>query len=391
MELSTSVSLWAYGSVWLFFSFLVFFKCSNSDMVLTPALPVYFVLLVLLEWFCHLYLPVLLGIVLLSSACWYVLGVASPRRMLPVAGKAVFVTGCDSGFGNATAQILDSMGFRVIASVLDPDSLGAKDLQKKCSERLRIIQMDLTKSEDIQKAQQIISSETADTGLWALINNAGYCAHFGDAELTLQSTYRACMEVNFFGTVELTKALLPLIRYAKGRVVTVSSPAGEISFPFLAAYGASKAALSRVMDIFRHELFPWGVKVCVIQPGSYKTGAHYNRSYWEHQHQHLLASLPTELLQEYGEEYITETQNLFLDYGKTACSDFRPVTDSITDAVLSENPKVKYYAGKQTWLLYLICVYLPDCINNQFVKSLFLKNRCIPRALRKQMANYQQD
>ncbi|KAM8945949.1 11-beta-hydroxysteroid dehydrogenase type 2 [Pelodytes ibericus] len=386
MELFTTASLWAYASVWLCFSLLAFFKCSNSDMILTPALLLHCVLLVLLEWFCHMYLPVALGVLLLSSACWYILGIASPRKMLPVAGKAVFVTGCDSGFGKSTAQLLDSMGFKVIASVLDLDSPGAIELRKQSSEKLTIIKMDLTKQEDIEKAQQIIRVETADTGLWALVNNAGLCANFGDAELTLQTTYRSCMEVNFFGTVEITKALLPLIRYAKGRIVTVSSPAGDISFPFLAAYGASKAALSRVMDLFRYELHPWGVKVSIIQPGSYRTGALFNRSYWHHQHQYLMANLPTELLQDYGEEYITEMVNKFLAYGKNASPDISPVVNSITDAILSERPKVKYYVGNRLlYLLYFICLYLPEFLISHFVKGLFLKNQPLPQALKKHM------
>ncbi|KAM4723024.1 11-beta-hydroxysteroid dehydrogenase type 2 [Rhinophrynus dorsalis] len=387
MELASSPSLWAYGSVWLFFSLLFFLKFSNSGMVLTPALLLYVVVLVLLEWFCHLFLPIALGILFLSSACWYVLGIVSPRKMLPVDGKVVFITGCDSGFGNTAAHKLDSMGFKVIASVLNLESPGARDLKKRCSDRLTIMQMDLTKPDDIQKAQQITRLQTAGTGLWALVNNAGYCAHFGDAELSLMSTYKSCMDVNFFGTLEITKALLPLIRYAKGRIVTVSSPAGEHSFPFLAAYGSSKAALSRVMDTFRHELMPWGVKVSVILPASYKTGAHENKTHWESQHQKLLASLPTELLQEYGEEYISETQNQFLKFGDTACSDFSAVTNSITDAIISENPKVRYYAGKQLWLLYFIGIYLPHWMSDNFYKNLFLKNGVSPRALRKQQNN----
>ncbi|XP_018415147.1 PREDICTED: corticosteroid 11-beta-dehydrogenase isozyme 2 [Nanorana parkeri] len=387
MELSTSPSLWAYGSVLLIFSLLVYLKCSHSDMVLTPALLVYFFLLVLFEWFCHLYLPIFLGMVLLSLACCYVLSIVSPKKMLPVAGKAVLITGCDSGFGKASAQRMDEMGFKVIATVLDLNSSGAKDLQKRCSDRLTIIQVDLTKPEDIKRAQQVAKEQTHETGLWALVNNAGYCAHFGDAELSLMSTYRGCMEVNFFGTLEITKALLPMLRSSKGRIVTVSSPAGEHSFPFLAAYGSSKAALSRVMDTFRHELSPWGVKVSVIQPASYKTGAHDDKNHWENQHKKLLSNLPSELLQEYGEEYISETQNLFLEYGKTASTDLSPVMDSITDAILSENPKVKYYAGKRLWLLYFIGLYLPHIISDGFYKNLFLKGKTIPRALRKQKSH----
>lgn len=63
-------------------------------------------------------------------------------------------------------------------------------------------------------------------GLWGLVNNAGVCVNFGDAELSLMSNYRGCMEVNFFGTLSVTKSFLPLLRQAKGRLVNVSSPAG---------------------------------------------------------------------------------------------------------------------------------------------------------------------
>lgn len=73
--------------------------------------------------------------------------------------------GCDSGFGKAAAHKMDQMGFRVIASVLDLQSAGAKDLQKRCSDRLTIIQMDLTKPEDIRRAYQIIREKTAETGM----------------------------------------------------------------------------------------------------------------------------------------------------------------------------------------------------------------------------------
>lgn len=65
------------------------------------------------------------------------------------------------------------------------------------------------------------------TGLWGLVNNAGFNDIIADAELSPLGKFRACMEVNFFGSLELTKGLLPLLRSAGGRIVTVSSPAGE--------------------------------------------------------------------------------------------------------------------------------------------------------------------
>ena len=72
-------------------------------------------------------------------------------------------------------------------------------------------------------------SVSLSLGLWGLVNNAGVCVNFGDAELSLMSNYRGCMEVNFFGTLNVTKTFLPLLRQAKGRIVTISSPAGGVN------------------------------------------------------------------------------------------------------------------------------------------------------------------
>ncbi|KAM6058112.1 11-beta-hydroxysteroid dehydrogenase type 2 isoform 1-T1 [Chlamydotis macqueenii] len=190
-----------------------------------------------------------------------------------LAGWGGSSAGCDSGFGQATAQHLDAMGFRVFASVLDLQSPGAQELRKSCSSRLTLLQMDLTKPEDIQHVLQHIQAHTNSTGLWGLVNNAGFNDTIADAELSPLGKFRTCMEVNFFGSLELTKGLLPLLRSTSGRIVTVSSPAGDLPFPCLAAYGASKAALSLLMDTFRSELQPWGIKVSLILPGYYKTEA----------------------------------------------------------------------------------------------------------------------
>lgn len=72
--------------------------------------------------------------------------------------------GCDSGFGKETARHLDSMGFKVFASVLDLESSGAKELRQSCSPRLTLLEMDLTKTEDIQRALQLIQTQTKSTG-----------------------------------------------------------------------------------------------------------------------------------------------------------------------------------------------------------------------------------
>ncbi|XP_053127329.1 11-beta-hydroxysteroid dehydrogenase type 2 isoform X2 [Hemicordylus capensis] len=260
------------SSLWLLVLCSLAVKLLHCDLLLTPGLLLHAGLLVLLQSTSPLFLPLPLSTALTGAACWLVLGGALRRKRVPALGKAVFITGCDSGFGKVAAHHLDSLGLTVYASVLDIRSPGAEELQQSCSPRLTLLEMDLTRAEDIQRALRFIKARAARTGLWGLVNNAGFNDTIADAELTPLHRFHRCMEVNFFGALELTKGLLPLLRSSGGRIVTVSSPAGNMPYPCLAAYGASKAALSLLMDTFRCELAPWGIRVSVIFPGYFKTG-----------------------------------------------------------------------------------------------------------------------
>ncbi|XP_068182642.1 11-beta-hydroxysteroid dehydrogenase type 2 [Antennarius striatus] len=302
--------------------------------------------------------------------------------VLSACGKAVLITGCDSGFGNATAKHLDSLGFEVFATVLDLSGDGARMLQRTCSSRLTLLQVDITQPQQVQQALLDTKAKLGLQGLWGLVNNAGVCVNFGDAELSLMSNYRSCMEVNFFGTLSVTKSFLPLLRHAKGRIVTVSSPAGDQPFPCLAAYGASKAALNLFINTLRHELEPWGVRVSTILPSSYKTGQASNHAYWERQHHQLLQSLPPALLEDYGEDYVTETKELFQNHTSKANTDLSPVVDAITQALLSPRPQPRYFAGPGVGLMYFIHSYCPFSLSNRFLQNLFVKKKLMPRALR---------
>ncbi|KAG1943115.1 17-beta-hydroxysteroid dehydrogenase type [Pimephales promelas] len=295
-----------------------------------------------------------------------------------------FFAGCDSGFGNATAKRLDAMGFEVFATVLNLDGEGANHLRRVCSSRLTLLQVDITQPQQVQQALLDTKAKLGMRDLWGLVNNAGLCVNVGDAELSLMSNYRGCMEVNFFGTLHVTRTFLPLLRQAKGRIVTISSPSGEHPFPCLASYGASKAALNLFINTLRHELEPWGVKVSTILPSSFKTGQSSNTEYWEKEYKNLIQNLPPSLLEEYGEEYMLETKELFQSYAKTANEDLSPVINTIVDALLSPQPQARYYAGTGLTLMYFICSYFPLSISDWFLQKLFVQKNVMPHGLRKQ-------
>lgn len=113
-------------------------------------------------------------------------------------------------------------------------------------------------------------------------------------------------------------------------------------------------------------------------------GQSSNIEYWEKQYQHLLQNLSPSLLEEYGEDYILETKDLFQNYAKSASEDLSPVINAIVEALLSPQPQVRYYAGPGIGLMYFIYSYFPVSISDKFLQKLFLKKVVIPRALRKQ-------
>ncbi|XP_078612637.1 D-beta-hydroxybutyrate dehydrogenase, mitochondrial-like [Branchiostoma floridae x Branchiostoma japonicum] len=230
--------------------------------------------LLLLLYHCAPVLYYLCTGILLGSVGYCVVLYLAPKSRVSGKGKAVFITGCDSGFGFGLAKRLDSLGFTVFAGCLLADSggEGSKKLRAECSSRLSTVQIDVTDDGQVQAAVQQVKDRlpTGSKGLYALVNNAGFVQR-GEIEWVSMAAYRRVMEVNTFGAVRVTKAFLPLIRRAKGRVVNTSSGSGLHAHPTMSAYCMTKAALEFFSDALRHEMHKWGVKVVLVEPCAFST------------------------------------------------------------------------------------------------------------------------
>lgn len=159
-------------------------------------------------------------------------------------------------------------GWRVFAGVRreeDGDSLRAEG-----SDRLTPVMLDITGSEAIASAVEVMTAELGGAGLDGLVNNAGIGIPSPLETLPIED-FRRQVEVNLTGHVAVTQAMLPLIRRAAGRVVFISSIGGRIAFPLGGAYHAAKFGLEAVGDVFRQELRPWGISVSIVEPGSIDT------------------------------------------------------------------------------------------------------------------------
>ncbi|NWU96633.1 DHB2 dehydrogenase, partial [Upupa epops] len=269
------------------------------------------------------------------------------------------LSGCDTGIGHALAKYLDSLGFVVFAGVLYKDGPGAEELRRTCSQRLSVLQLDITESSQVKEAYLEVSKKVQDTGLWGVVNNAGVLCFMADGELLPMRMYRKCMEVNFFGAVEVSKTFVPLLRKARGRLVNISSMAGGIPLPKLAAYGASKAALSMFSGVMRQELSKWGVKVAAIHPSGFRTGIAGTPDMWDQQIKELMEEVPTETRQEYGEDYFLRLKSYFQRFPAHSGADLSPVLDVVLHALLAKRPRGLYTPGKGAYLFLCIFCYFP--------------------------------
>lgn len=107
-----------------------------------------------------------------------------------------------------------------------------------------------------------------------------------------------------------------------------------------------------------------------------------NLEYWEQQHKHLLQSLPAALLEDYGEDYVTENMELFQRFAQQANTDLSPVVNAIVQALQSPRPQSRYFAGPGIGFIYFIYSYFPFSLSNRFLQKLFVKKKLMPRALR---------
>jgi NAD(P)-dependent dehydrogenase (short-subunit alcohol dehydrogenase family) len=180
---------------------------------------------------------------------------------------SALVTGASTGIGRATALRLDAAGWQVFAGVrrdADADSLRAAG-----SARLMPLILDVTDAAAIEAAARRIGAE-ADGRLDGLVNNAGIGVP-GPLETVPMDDIRRQVEVNMFGHIAVTKAMLPLLRQAPGRIVFISSIGGLIAFPMNGPYHVAKFGIEAAGDVFRQELRQWGISVSIVEPGSIET------------------------------------------------------------------------------------------------------------------------
>ncbi|NQZ78497.1 MAG: SDR family oxidoreductase [Ekhidna sp.] len=193
--------------------------------------------------------------------------------MTKVKDSVVWLTGASSGIGEELAYQLAEKGAKVILSARRKEEL--QRVKENCkSNQVEILPLDL--SDSFSLIQKVKEASTFFGDIDILINNGGISQRDTILNTTLEVD-RKLMEVNYFGSIALSKTLLPkMVERKKGHHVIVTSTVGIINTPYRSGYGASKHALHGFYDVLRAEHHDDNVKVTIVLPGYIKTNISYN-------------------------------------------------------------------------------------------------------------------
>ncbi|TPQ23851.1 oxidoreductase [Streptomyces sporangiiformans] len=188
--------------------------------------------------------------------------------------KVWLVTGANSGFGRSITEAAVAAGDVVVATARRPDTLG--DLVAAHPDQIEALALDVTDAAGIEATVRDVVERHGRIDV--LVNNAGR-SHVGAFEETTDTELRDLFDVHVFGPATLVRAVLPHMRERRsGAIVQLSSMGGQLSFAGFAAYSGTKFALEGMSEALADEVRPYGIKVLIVEPGSFRTGLFGNVS-----------------------------------------------------------------------------------------------------------------
>jgi NAD(P)-dependent dehydrogenase (short-subunit alcohol dehydrogenase family) len=265
--------------------------------------------------------------------------------------ELVIVTGASTGIGAATACELSGRGFHVLAGVRrdsDADALRSARIEPHI--------LDITQQSDIAAIAERVAHDPEHRPLRALINNAGIAVN-APVEVLPMAEWHRQFDVNLFGHIAMTQALLPALLESSGTVVNITSVGGKVAMATYGAYAGAKFALEAVSDSLRREVSDFGVKVVIIEPGAVITEmagrgvATADR---------LALDMSPDQHQRYD-----ALINAITTQARTFATDGVPATKAahvIADAIANPHPRARYTIGRDAAIITRLARLTPDRI-----------------------------
>lgn len=265
--------------------------------------------------------------------------------------EIMVVSGASTGMGAATARELAARGYHVLAGVRrerDGEAIRADGIEP--------VILDITRPEHVRALVERIASDPDHRPLRALVNNAGISINAPVEALPLDE-WRRLFDVNLFGHVAVTQALLPFLHQSHGRIVNISSVGGKIAMATYGPYAGTKFALEAASDSLRRELAPHGVQVVVVEPGAVKSemadrGATTTTD--------LAARMNPEQQRRYGGLVKAILAQTAAHVGNGSSAD--EAGSVIAEAATARRPRTRYTIGRDAALLTRLTRILPDRI-----------------------------
>lgn len=183
---------------------------------------------------------------------------------MPLSRSPILLTGCSTGIGRASADLLVKAGYTVYATARRVDTL-----DELADAGARVLALDVTDEESMVAAVRAVEADHGRVG--TLVNNAGY-GEYGPVEEADLASVRRMFETNVFGLARMTQLVLPGMRAAGGGlVVNIGSMGGRLAFPVGGYYHATKFAVEGLTDSLRNEVRAFGVDVVLVEPGAIRT------------------------------------------------------------------------------------------------------------------------
>jgi NAD(P)-dependent dehydrogenase (short-subunit alcohol dehydrogenase family) len=276
----------------------------------------------------------------------------------PLRREILVVTGASTGIGAATARELARRGFHVLAGVrrvTDADALRATNIEP--------IMLDITNDANIAALVKHITDDPERRPLRALVNNAGIAVN-APVEVLPLSEWRRLFDVNLFGHIAMTQALLPALIESRGTVVNITSVGGKVAMATYGPYAGAKFALEAVSDSLRREVKSLGVKVIVVEPGAVVTemlgGVAVSG-------ERIISGMTNEQRGRYA-----TLMHSIISQAQAAIPKGVPVEEAgrvIADAITSKRPRTRYTVGRDA----AIVVLLARCLSDRMLDSLLAR------------------
>ena len=255
--------------------------------------------------------------------------------------RVAVVTGSSSGIGFETSLMLARNGFQTYATMRDPDKgENTKSIATKENLPIHIEQLDVTDNKSVINAIQAIVSKA--NRIDVLVNNAGYALTGAFEDLAIEEI-KAQYETNLFGLIRTTQAVLPIMRKQKsGTIVNISSGAGRFGYAGASAYISTKFAVEGLSESMSYELEPFGIKVILVEPGVIRTNVFKN----------IVTAKKSQNPNSPYSQIMQKMSTSFEHMLENASSSPDLVAKVVLQAVTSENPSLRYLAGKdvETWI-----------------------------------------